>query len=323
MLGYIKAAIHKYQNPAPESPEHAPHTWNPPIYGAKTQFVDDKATSPTLSDKDVNKLQQLAGALLYYATVVDPTLIMPINVLASEQSNATEVTADKVIKLLNYCNTHPEAKIRYHASDMIFHIHSDASYLSENEAKSRVGVLFYMGSNTKTDKKLKNGAILIISKVLKHVMSLAAEAEIGAVFTNAKEGEVLRTTLEELGHKKPPTPMETDNTTATGYSNGTITQKCTNAMDMRFFGITDRVKQGQFSVYWGPDYQHLAEYFTKHHSPAHHKKMREIYIHADEHPINWKGIRDSALRGCVKTSGKAGAQIPHLPLGDDSSPWGR
>jgi hypothetical protein len=42
---------------------------------------------------------------------VDPTLIMPINVLASEQSNATEVTADKVIKLLNYCNTHPEKKI--------------------------------------------------------------------------------------------------------------------------------------------------------------------------------------------------------------------
>jgi hypothetical protein len=23
----------------------------------------------------------------------------------------------------------------------------------------------------------------------------------------------------------------------------------------------------------------------------------------------------------VNTSGKAGAQIPHLPLGDDSSPW--
>jgi hypothetical protein len=26
---------------------------------------------------------------------------------------------------------------------------------------------------------------------------------------------------------------------------------------------------------------------------------------------------------CVNTSGKAGAQIPQLPLGDDSSPWGR
>jgi alpha-D-ribose 1-methylphosphonate 5-triphosphate synthase subunit PhnI len=132
MPGYIKAAFHKHQHPAPARPEHAPHTWNPPIYGANAQFVNEATTSPALSDKDVNKLQQLTGTLLYYARAVDPTLIMPTNVLASEQSNATEVTADKVIKLLNYCNTHPEIKIPYHASDMILHIHSDASYLSEN-----------------------------------------------------------------------------------------------------------------------------------------------------------------------------------------------
>jgi hypothetical protein len=107
MPGYIKAALHKYQHAAPAHPEHAPHTWNPPIYGAKTQFVKDETISPAISDKDVNKLQQLTGTLLYYARAVDPTLIMPINVLASEQSNATSVTADKVIKLLNYFNTHP------------------------------------------------------------------------------------------------------------------------------------------------------------------------------------------------------------------------
>jgi hypothetical protein len=58
--------------------------------------VEDKTTSPALSDKDVNKLQQLTGTLLYYARAVDPTLIMPINVLASEQSKSTAVTADKV-----------------------------------------------------------------------------------------------------------------------------------------------------------------------------------------------------------------------------------
>jgi hypothetical protein len=163
---------------------------------------------------------------------------------------------------------------------------------------------------------------LIISKVLKQVMSSAAEAEIGAVFINAKEGAVLRTTLEELGHKQPPTPMETDNTTATGYSYGTIKQKRTKAIDMRFYWIRDRVKQGQFHVYWGPGFQNLADYFTKHHSPAHHKIMRDMYIHSNDQPINRKGIRDSALRGCANTSGKAGAQIPHLPQGDNSSPWG-
>jgi hypothetical protein len=51
--------------------------------------VSDPTQSPSLSDKDVNKLQQLTGTLLYYARAVDPKLIMPIKVLASEQSNAT------------------------------------------------------------------------------------------------------------------------------------------------------------------------------------------------------------------------------------------
>jgi hypothetical protein len=133
---------------------------------------------------------------------------------------------------------------------MILHIHSDASYLSENEAKIRDGGFFYMGGNAaQNGKKLTNGAVLIISKVLKQVMSSsAAKAEIGAVFINAKEGAVLRKTLEELGHPQPPTPMETDNTTATGYSNDTIKQKRTKAMVMRFYWIKYRVKQGQFNV---------------------------------------------------------------------------
>jgi hypothetical protein len=98
-------------------------------------------------------------------------------------------------------------------------------------------------------KKLTNGAILIISKVLKHIMSLTSEAETGAVLTNAKEGAVLRTTLEDLGNPQPPTPMETDNTTATGYINGTIKQKRTQAMDMHFYWIKDRLKKGKFNVY--------------------------------------------------------------------------
>jgi hypothetical protein len=35
-------------------------------------------------------------------------------------------------------------------------------------------------------------------------MYSAAEAEIGAVFIDAKEGAVLRKTLEELGYPNPP-----------------------------------------------------------------------------------------------------------------------
>jgi hypothetical protein len=127
------------------------------VYGAKAQYVEDDNNSPALSAKDITKLQQLTGTLLYYARAVDPTLIMPINVLASEQTKATADTADKVIKLLNYCTTHPEIKLQYHASAMILNIHSDASYLSEREAKSRSGGLFYMVINADTSNKLTNG----------------------------------------------------------------------------------------------------------------------------------------------------------------------
>jgi hypothetical protein len=76
--------------------------------------VTEATSSPALSDKEIDKLQQLTGTSFYYARADDTTLIMPIHVLASEKSTATHVKADKVIKLLNYCNTHPETKIRYH-----------------------------------------------------------------------------------------------------------------------------------------------------------------------------------------------------------------
>jgi hypothetical protein len=87
-------------------------------------------------------------------------------------------------------------------------------------------------------------------------MSSAAEAEIGAVLLNDKEGTVLHATLEEFGYPQPPTHFQTDNTTSTGYSNGTIAQKRTRAMNMRFYWVKERLKQGQFHVYWGPGYQH-------------------------------------------------------------------
>jgi hypothetical protein len=59
---------------------------------------------------------------------------------------------------------------------MILNIHSDSSHISEREKKSLAGGFFYMGSNTEKANRLTNGAILIISTVLKHVMSSAAEA---------------------------------------------------------------------------------------------------------------------------------------------------
>jgi hypothetical protein len=117
---------------------------------------------------------------------------------------------------------------------------------------------------------LNNGAVLTISGILKHVMSSAAEAEVAGLFVNAKEGESLRTTLDEMGYPQEPTPIQMDNSTASGIANNTINQQRSRSIDMRFYWICDRVKQGHFIVFWAPGKTNLADYFTKHHPPKHH-----------------------------------------------------
>jgi hypothetical protein len=107
MPRYTKAALQKYQHPSTTRAEHALHQWNPPVYGAKTQYVDDGEDSPALSPKYANCLQQLGGTFLYYSRAVDPKLITTVKGLASEHTRAAADTADKIIKLLNYCTTHP------------------------------------------------------------------------------------------------------------------------------------------------------------------------------------------------------------------------
>jgi hypothetical protein len=93
-----------------------------------------------------------------------------------------------------------------------------------------------MGSNNYSTNRLANGAILIISTILKHLMLSAVEAEIGSVFINAKEATVVRKKLEEMGHHQPLAPLQTEQTTATGYSNDTIKQKQTRQWICVFTG---------------------------------------------------------------------------------------
>ncbi len=53
-------------------------------------------------------------------------------------------------------------------------------------------------------------------------MSSVAEAELGALFDNARLTVEYRLMLQEMGHPQPPTPSQTDNTTASGIRNGTL-----------------------------------------------------------------------------------------------------
>jgi hypothetical protein len=109
--------------------------------------------------------------------------------------------------------------------------HSNASYLSEANARSQAGGHFFMSNNNALPPN--NGAVLTIAQIIKAVMSSAAEAEVGTLYINCQEAIPAHHTLEYLGHTQPPTPMQTDNTTALNVVNNYVMKKL-KAMDMKY-----------------------------------------------------------------------------------------
>jgi hypothetical protein len=108
----------------------------------------------------------------------------------------------------------------------------------------------------------------------------AAEAELAALFHNGKEA--LPSTApasRNLAHPQPPTPIQTDNSTASGIANDSMKQRRSKAIDMRFYWIRDRVRQGKFIIYWRHRAHNKADYFTKHHPVSHHQQIRSSYLH--------------------------------------------
>ena len=175
---------------------------------------------------------------------------------------------------------HPDATIRYTSSDMVLHIHNDASYLSKPQARSRAGGHYFMGdirpdmSKPLTTCPCLNSPIHSIYRIMSNVMGSAAETEIGATYISGQEAVPIRTLLLKLGHPQPDIPIQVDNSTADGFSNYTIKQKWSKSINKRFYWISDRTSHGKFLIYWHPGITNLGDYHTKHHSLAHHQLMR-------------------------------------------------
>jgi hypothetical protein len=151
-------------------------------------------------------------------------------------------------------------------------------------------------------KPLSNGPLLYHTTVLKNVVSSVAEAEFGALFVNAKEGTITRTTLSEMGHNQDAIELKAENTTADVIINNTVQQKRSKAIDKRFDWVKYRVEQDQFNVGWAPDDTNMGDYLTKHHSPAHQKCMRPYYLHDKHSPMIRHDTQLTILRGCVDIS---------------------
>ena len=125
----VSKALHKFQHKIPKQSEDAPYPAARIQYGAKTQYIDGQEQEPILSTKGKTKIQQIVGTFLFYSQAVDATMMTALIELSGQQSKPTANTAREIKQFLNYYVTYPEARIQYHASDMILYVHSDAGYI--------------------------------------------------------------------------------------------------------------------------------------------------------------------------------------------------
>jgi hypothetical protein len=109
-------------------------------------------------------------------------MLTALSAIASAQTEPTEETMSRCKQFHDYAATHQDAIITYKKSDMVLVVHSNASYLSEPKARSRAGGHFFLSSDT--EDPIDNGAVLNLAQLIKAIMSSAAEAELGALYSN-------------------------------------------------------------------------------------------------------------------------------------------
>jgi hypothetical protein len=156
MLDYIPEALTYFQHQAPSKWQHQPYPHIKPNYGANAQYTEDLDTSALLPKEDKKFIQEVIGTFLYYARCGNSTMLVALGSIATQEANPTKNMMKKVLHVLDYASTHPDAIVTYHRSDMV--------YLSKSKAQSRAGKHFFMSNNTA--KPPNNGAILTIAQII-------------------------------------------------------------------------------------------------------------------------------------------------------------
>jgi hypothetical protein len=100
---------------------------------------------------------------------------------------------------MDYLITQEPAVLTYRKSDMMLAVHSNASYLNEEEAQSQAGGHHFLSEDIPPPPN--NGAIHNVFKIIKGVMSSAAKAELSAMYINAPKAVEIQIILEEMRHK--------------------------------------------------------------------------------------------------------------------------
>ena len=109
----------------------------------------------------------------------------------------------------------------------------------------------------------RNGPILTTHRTICNVVTSETEAETSGTFNNAKDGVGIQTSLFVLGHKQPPNPCKTENSTTTGFVDSGMKPKRSKIWDMKIHWLHKKYILKQIRLYWCKGDNNNADYFKK------------------------------------------------------------
>jgi hypothetical protein len=217
---------------------------------------------------DIKCVQQVVGTLLYYACTADLTMLVPLNAIFASQLKATKSTPAAIVHLLDYTGTYPDAILWYTRSNMVIHIHSNASYLAVLEAYSLASSHHFLISVPWILPKLPAGNQPTMAACMPNAASFAMSwplllkpklAPSISIAKPLKFSEPLSSKWAIPNHQRPyrpaiPPPMAL----STSQSNN----NCFCAMDMRFYWVRNCIYQKHFLVNWKYGRENVGDYIS-------------------------------------------------------------
>ena len=161
MPSYVKKHLTCYSHTPPKCRRYSPHDPAPVIFGKKAQELPPNNDIKPLDEKGKKRIRQAVGSFLYYGRAVYLTILMALNYIAGQQESPTEKTMKMADQFLDYMATNTEIKTYYHASYMILHCHSDASYLTDPKARSCARGQFSLASLLKDGYPIKLNGVIV------------------------------------------------------------------------------------------------------------------------------------------------------------------
>jgi hypothetical protein len=259
-----------------------PSTYIGPAMTGKPDLGATIDTSKPVSLEAKLFIQQVTGVFLYYARMIDITMLPATRAISEQQSAPTEKTLADTHQLLRYAYSHPNHRIKFEACDMVLHILSDASHLSLLISGSVAGGYHFLGN--KGDPFTLNGSISAVCCRIPTVCQAASESEYASLFLNGQQGYFERAILAALHYPQEPTILYTDNETAKGIANDSCKIRRSKAMDMRYHWIRDRVRQGIFKVVYRKGADIDADFLTKPLPVYRHKHFIGRFVHPPKPP---------------------------------------